>query len=68
MAEITYYVALPFVAATTHVIGGWERDWTQIVGFNDTAGNPFCFFIRKELPTLRRLSKAHQARRTASQS
>jgi hypothetical protein len=29
-----------------HVIGGWETDWTQVVGIHDLNGDPFLLFYK----------------------
>jgi hypothetical protein len=29
-----------------HAIGGWENDWTQVVGIHDLNGNPFLLFYK----------------------
>ena len=31
---------------TTHQIGGWENDWTQVVGIHDLGGSPFLLFYK----------------------
>jgi hypothetical protein len=31
---------------TNHVIGGWENDWTQVVGIHDLNGDPFLLFYK----------------------
>ena len=34
------------MVGTTHQIGGWENDWTQVVGIHDQGGNPFLLFYK----------------------
>jgi hypothetical protein len=31
-----------------HAIGGWENDWTQVVGIHDLNGNPFLLFYKPD--------------------
>jgi hypothetical protein len=34
------------MVGTTHQIGGWENDWTQVVGIHDLGGSPFLLFYK----------------------